>query len=413
MITELIILFFLIVLSGIFSSSELAIFSLSEVKIHHLIERKVPNAALLDKLKQDSHKLLITILIGNNIVNIASASIATALALTLFEGNVAIAISTGVMSLLILMFGEIIPKAFATKNSKPIALFMAPILNFLMYLFYPLVYVFDKLTSTVVSDDDGDASLVTEEEVRDILKISEEQGSIKEQEEQMIQNIFKLDDTFADDAMTPRPDIFSFEADKTVEEIRSVIKESGYSRVPIYEGDLDNTVGIIFAKDLLGLDDHITLRDIMRPVFFVPETKKIDSLLRDFKAKQMHIAMVVNEHGTVVGLITIEDLLVEIVVDIYDEMDTPAEDNVEGFVKHQKTGELLVKGKIELEELESILGIVIADKTENNTLSGLFMDKLNRIPEVGEELVIEGYLFKVQTMDQNRIEDVEIKKLFK
>jgi len=410
MMVEIVLLILLIFLSAVFSSSELAVFSLSDAKIRHFVEKKIRHASLLESLKKDSHKLLITILIGNNIVNIASASLATALTLQFFEGNIAVAISTGVMTLLILTFGEIIPKAFATRKAKSIALGMAPILKFLMFLFYPLVIVFDGLTSKVVSDEDNEMSLVTEDEVRDIVKMSEEQGEIKEQEEEMIQNIFKLDDTFAEDAMTPRPDIYSFEADKTVGEVRLLIKESGFSRVPVYEGDLDNTVGVIYAKDLLGLDDGVGLKTIMRPVFFVPETKKVDSLLRDFKAKKIHIAMVVNEHGTVVGLITIEDLLEEIVGEIYDEMDSPT-DGVEGLLKKGDRGELFVRGKIELDELEKLLDVHFDDGLENNTLSGLFMEKLNRVPEEDEELVLHGFSFVVRKMNQNRIEEVEIKKI--
>jgi CBS domain containing-hemolysin-like protein len=409
MIIELVLLVILIFLSAIFSSSELAVFSLSDAKIHHFVEKKLRNAGLLQRLKKDSHKLLITILIGNNIVNIASASIATALSFKFFSGNSAIAIATGAMTLIILTFGEIIPKAFATRKAKSIALFMAPVIQFLMIIFYPLVLLFDFLTSSVVSDDD-ELELVTEDEVRDIVKMSEEQGEIKEQEEEMIQNIFKLDDTFAEDAMTPRPDIYSFEADKTVGEVRLLIKESGFSRVPVYEGDLDNTVGVIYAKDLLGLDDGVGLKTIMRPVFFVPETKKVDSLLRDFKAKKIHIAMVVNEHGTVVGLITIEDLLEEIVGEIYDEMDSPT-DGVEGLLKKGDRGELFVRGKIELDELEKLLDVHFDDGLENNTLSGLFMEKLNRVPEEDEELVLHGFSFVVRKMNQNRIEEVEIKKI--
>jgi len=408
MIIELVVLVILIFLSAVFSSSELAVFSLSDAKIRHFVEQKMRHASLLEKLKKDSHKLLITILIGNNIVNIASASLATALTLKFFDGNVAVAISTGIMTLIILTFGEIIPKAFATKKAKSISLGMAPILNFLMVLFYPLVWIFDILTSKVVSDEDNEMTLVTEDEVRDILKMSEEQGEIKEQEEEMIQNIFKLDDTYAEDAMTPRPDIYSFEAEKTVGEIRIQIKESGYSRVPIYEGDLDNTIGVIYAKDLLGLEDNIVIKDMMRPVFFVPETKKIDSLLRDFKSKKIHIAMVVNEHGTVVGLITIEDLLEEIVGEIYDEMDSP-EDGVEGLLKKGNDGELFVRGKIELDDLEKLLGVNFEDNLENNTLSGLFMEKLSHVPEENEELRLFGYLFIVRKVNQNRIEEVEIR----
>jgi CBS domain containing-hemolysin-like protein len=209
--------------------------------------------------------------------------------------------------------------------------------------------------------------------------------------------------------MTPRPDIFSFEENQRVGDVSHLVKESGYSRIPVHQGDLDSVVGVLYAKDLINVEDYVSVKDIMRSIFFVSERKKVDSLLRDFKQKQIHIAMVVNEHGTVVGLITIEDLLEEIVGEIYDEMDTP-EDNLEGFVRKNKTGSLLVKGKIELDELESVLGIMLDDKTHHNTLSGLIMDKLNRIPETGEELHYGNYIFIVKEMSGHRVDEVEIRK---
>lgn len=407
MIGQIILLVVLVLLSGVFSSTEIAMFSISEFKIRHLVETKKRNALLLQKLKKKSHKLLIIILIGNNVVNIASASIATAIAIDMFD-NAAIGIATGVMTLIILVFGEIVPKAFATKNSQRIALGMAPIINFLMKMFYPFVVVFDKLTNSIVPADTSILPRVTEEEVRDIVDLSEEQGSIKELEKEMIQNIFALDDTTVEEIMTPRPDIVAFEVSKTIEDVIDQIKKTGLSRIPIFEDELDNTKGFIHAKDLLSVDPHTQLTDLARAVFFVPETKRVDQLLREFKQKKMHIAMVVNEHGTVVGLITIEDLLEEIVGEIYDETD--AMEELENDVKKINDSEFLIKGRAEIDDVEDALGIQIHDD-DNSTISGFIMSKLNRIPQEEERFRHEGYLFVVKKVENQRIELVLVKRI--
>jgi len=407
MIIQIIVLIVLIILSGVFSSAEIAMFSLSEFKIRHLVDIKKRHAKLLQKLKSKSHKLLITILIGNNVVNIASAAIATALAIDAFD-NAGIGIATGVMTLLILIFGEIVPKAFATKNASKIALFMAPIINGLMYIFYPLVYVFDKLTTSIVPADSSILPKVTEEEVRDIVDLSGEQGSIKKLEKEMIQNIFDLDDTTVEEIMTPRPDVIAFENTKTVEEIIDKIKESGLSRIPVYKDELDNTTGFIHVKDLLYIDPHTKLKNIARQTFFVPENKRVDQMLREFKSKKMHLAMIVNEHGTVVGLITIEDLLEEIVGEIYDETDTVEE--VESDVKQLNDSEFLIKGRAEIDIVEEALGIPIHDE-DNSTISGFIMTKMNRIPKEEDRFRHEGFLFVVKKIENQRIELVLAKKI--
>lgn len=407
MITQIIILIMLVLLSGVFSSTEIAMFSLSKLKVRHLVENKRKNAKLLQKLKFKSHKLLITILIGNNVVNIAAASIATAIAIDLFD-NAGIGIATGIMTLIILIVGEIVPKAFATKHAQTIALGMAPVINVMMQICYPLVYVFDKLTSSIVPADENIVPRVSEEEVRDIVDLSGEQGSIKELEKEMIQNIFDLDDTTVDEIMTPRPGIIAFESNLTVDQVIVQIKQTGLSRIPIYEGELDNTLGFIHAKDLLAVNPNTPLKELLRRIFFVPETKRVDQLLREFKSKKMHLAMIVNEHGTIVGLITIEDLLEEIVGEIYDETDSKEE--LEEDVKKINDTEFLIKGWAELDDVEEALEIEIHDD-DNTTISGFIMRKMNRIPQVEERFRYEGYLFVVKKVENQRIELVLAKKI--
>lgn len=407
MIEQILLLVLFVVLSGVFSSTEIAMFSMSEVRIRHLVEQKVKGAKLLLKLKNDSHKLLITILIGNNIANIAGASIATKVALDAF-GDVGVGIATGIMTLIILVAGEISPKAFATVHKQRIALQMAPVIAVLMKLFYPLVWVFDKITTLIVPSDQEIGPLITEDEVRDMLKLSEEQGSIKEQEEEMIQNIFKLDDTMAVDIMTPRPDVLSFQQDKKVHEVIEEVLDKGYSRIPIFEEDLDSITGLLYMKDLINIDPHTTLKDLSRPVFFVPETKQIDYLLRDFKQKKMHLAVIVNEHGTMVGVVSIEDIIEEIVGEIYDETDT-IEDQEED-IKQFREQEYIMKGRVELEEVEEELGVHF-NHEDHNTLSGFLVHKLNRMPKEHDTLTIKKWKFIVKKVEQNRILTVHVHKV--
>lgn len=404
MIFEIIILLALVGLSGVFSSTEIAMFSISEVKLRHILDKKLPNAHLFKRLKEDNHTLLITILIGNNLVNIASAAFATSLAIQYF-GNSGVAIATGVMTLLVLTFGEIIPKALATKHSIRISLTMAPMMSFLKKIFYPLVWVFDRFTAKILPANDFEEPLITEEEVRGLVKMSEEEGSIKRQEEEMIQNIFNLDDTYTEDIMTPRPDIYALEDTLKVKEIITDIKNRGYSRIPVYHDDFDNVIGILYAKDLLSANPEEFIKNIIRPAFFVPETKRIDALLREFKQKKIHLALVVNEHGTNVGLVTIEDLIEEIVGEIYDETDRP-EDN-QNPVKKIQPNHFLMQGKAEVDDVEKALGITLDDE-ESSTLSGFIMNKLSRIPVAGDRFMFKSFQFTVKKVLARRVDLVEI-----
>lgn len=408
MILEIVLLVLLVFLSAVFSSTEIAMFSISELRIRHLIEQDVKHARLFKKLRDDSHKLLITILIGNNIVNIGAASIATALAIRMF-GNIGVGIATGVMTVIILIAGEITPKAFATKNSQSISLFMTPIIGFLMKLSYPVVWVFDKLTLFIVPDGDLRRPLVTEEEVRDILKLSEEQGSIKRQEEVMIQNIFKLDDTTVEEIMRPRPDVFAIEAGQQISSIKQKVKESGYSRVPVFEGDLDNIKGILYAKDLISVQSDKIIDTLLRPVFFIPETKLIDSLLRDFKQKKIHIAVVVNEYGTMMGIVTIEDFLEEIVGEIFDETD--GKEDMEKPIRSTGKNTYSLKGKADMKEIAELLGFELPKDAEYTSLSGFIMSELNRVPQQGDQLTRGGWIFEVSDIQNRRVEEVFVRKV--
>ena len=383
-------------------------FSVTEFKLRYLMEKGSSRAAKLRRMKNDSHKLLITILIGNNVANVGAASLATALAIDLF-GSAGVGVATGAMTLIILVLGEIGPKAFATKNAVQISLAMTPIISFLMMLFAPFVWVFDKLIGAIVPEDQNKGPTVTEEEVRDIVKLSEEEGSIKEQEQEMIENIFELDDKYASDIMTARPDVFAYDQNTMSGDVIDEIHDKGYTRIPLYEGDLDKITGILNVKDLVKVEGSVPLRQVMRPTFKVPDTQRIDRLLREFKQHKKHLAVVVNEHGTMVGIVTIEDLLEEIVGEIYDETDEEI-DNLDE-IKTIRPGIYLMPGKTEIDVVNETLEVDIPNE-EYSTLSGFVMKNLNRIPIVDDAFINRGYRFTVKKIEENsRVALVYVEKV--
>ncbi|MDD3175421.1 MAG: CNNM domain-containing protein [Candidatus Nanoarchaeia archaeon] len=400
--TQIIILACLIFLSALFSSTETAMFSISEIKLHHLLAQNKWGAKTLQKLKRDSHKLLITILIGNNVVNIGAASLATSIAINAF-GNIGIGIATGAMTLIILIFGEIMPKAIATVHATKIALPMAVIIDILKILMFPLVWFLDKFVGILVPKGDPFSVRLTEEEVIDMVNLSGEQGSIKLQEREMIENIFELDDTPVSEVMTPRPDVEALEDHLRVDDVIAQIKEKGYSRIPLYKGDLDHITGVLYTKDLLMVDGRKQLKSIAKAPFFVHETKLADQLLREFKIKKNHLAIVVNEHGTMLGIVTIEDLLEEIVGEIYDETDT-IEDITPDIRKINET-DYVMRGKAEIDDVERVLNIHLDDE-DNSTLSGFIVKKLAHIPKEGEHFKLHGYKFVIKEVNTNRVEKV-------
>lgn len=412
MIWSLLLLLLLILLSGFFSSAETAMMSIPEVRLRHLIDQKIKYASQLFRLRKNSHKLLITILIGNNLVNIGSATLATTLSIKLFaligwSGAMVLGITTGIMTLLILTFGEIVPKSVASKHSQQLALAYTPVMSFLLKALYPIVIVFDKLTIALMKNKSTNTQpLLTEEEVQTIIKLSEEEGSIKEEEKEMIQNIFKLDNISIGAIMTARPDVFAFEQTKLVSDVIKSIISEGYSRIPLYSEDLDNVTGILYTKDLIGVDLNTPLSKLKREAYFVPKTKNVDEMLNEFKKKKLHMAIVLNEHSTMIGVVTIEDLLEEIVGEIYDETDDQQEMN--DVIKNGKHSYLL-RGRAEIEFVSKKLNVEF-DEDEYETISGFLMSELDRIPKEGDEVKFDNFIFKVEKIANNRIELVSAVK---
>ena len=405
MVNQLLILFVLLLFSGFFSSAETALFSISQTRARHMAKEDIRSHQLIKHMKDDPHKLLTTILIGNNVVNVAASAIATSLTINMFS-NYAVGLATGVMTFMILVFGEVIPKSFATRNNILIAKLTIFPIYWMSVLFSPIIWFLNFIPR--ITGRMSKTPSATEEELITFVEVVEEQGEIKEEEREMIHNVFELDDTSASEIMTPRADMFIVDVGEPLD--LKTIAESGFTRIPVIEGDIDHVVGILNIKDIFmhqaTSETPVNVRAIMRSPYFVPENKKLDRMLHQFKARKNHIAIIVDEHGGVSGLITLEDLLEELVGEIRDETDKE-----EPHIIRKKPKEWMVLGKSEIEEVNEKLGMQIPETREYDTFSGFILDRIGRIPEEDEVFTIDGYKVIVLEMDGNRIKRYMVQEM--
>jgi CBS domain containing-hemolysin-like protein len=401
---QIVVLSVLLLLSGFFSSAETALFSISKAKAIHLAKEKGYSNSLIKKMKDDPHRLLSTILIGNNVVNVGASALATAITLNLVASN-AVGIATGVMTFLILIFGEIFPKSIATRNNVLIARMVIIPLYWLSIMFTPVIFMLNfipKLTGKMRKK-----AYVTEEELMTFVEVVEEEGGIEEEEKELIENIFEFDDTSASEIMTPRADMYVINVDDELN-LEAVIR-SGFTRLPVIEEDIDHVIGILNIKDLfmhqVTSSEPVDIRKIMSEPYFVPENKKLDNLLQQFKKRKQHMAIIVDEHGGVSGLITLEDALEEIVGEIIDETD-----KFEPHIVKLKKDEWRVLGKSEIDEVNEKLEMNIPESKEYDTFSGYILEQIGRIPREKEQITLNDYIVTVNEMDGTRIKEYIVKK---
>ncbi|MFC1813190.1 hemolysin family protein [Thermodesulfobacteriota bacterium] len=403
-INQAVVLIFLLLLSGFFSSSETALFSISKTKAKHIAKKEGRSYQLIMKMKEDPHRLLTTILIGNNVVNLGAAALATSVTIKLFP-NYAVGIATGVMTFLILVFGEVLPKSIATRNNVMIARIVIFPLFWLSILFFPIIKFLEFIPR--LSGKIRKSPAATEEELMTFVEAVEEEGEIKEEERELIHNIFEFDDTSASEIMTPRADMFVIEADEILK-LEDIV-QSGFTRIPVIEDSIDNIIGVLYIKDLFmhyatsGPD--VDVREIMREPHFVPEIKKLDKLLHEFKKRKQHLSIVVDEHGGVSGLITLEDALEEIVGEIRDETDRE-----DPHIVKYKPDQWTVLGKSEIDEINDTIGMDIPDSKDYDTFSGYVLNTIGRIPTEQEQITIGQFSIIVEEMDGNRINVYRIRK---
>jgi CBS domain containing-hemolysin-like protein len=355
-------------------------------------------------MKDDPHRLLSTILIGNNLVNVGASALATSLTIQLVS-NHAVGITTGIMTLLILVFGEIFPKSIATRNNVMIARIVIFPIYWLSILFRPLILFLNfipRLTSSFKSK-----TKLTEEDLMTFVEVVKEEGEIKEEEKELIENIFEFDDTSVSEVMRPRADMFVVDIDEDLN-LGDILK-SGFTRIPVIKGDIDHIIGILNVKDLfvqhVSANGDINILKIITKPYFVPENKKLDSLFQAFQNRKQHMAIVVDEHGGVSGLISLEDALEEIVGEIVDETD-----KAEPQIVKVKNGEWLVPGKSEIEEVNEKIPMAIPDSKDYDTFSGYVLNTIERIPREKEQIAIGKFLVTVNAMDGNRIREYIVRQ---
>ncbi len=410
-IFQLIFLLILLLLSAFFSSAETALTTANRIRLRSLAEDGDKRAATVLKITDDSGKMLSAILIGNNIVNLSASSIATSLAIKLW-GSVGAGIATGILTFLILIFGEISPKTLATIHAEKIALAYAGVISFLMKVLTPIIFIINKLAMGFLFllhvDPKSTTSQMTEQELRTIVDVSKESGVIEDDEHEMINNLFDFGDAQAKEVMVPRIDMTFADVNSSYDELIQIFKEDKFTRLPIYEDTTDNVVGILNMKDLLLCDDkeHFSVRDIMRKPYFTYEHKHISELMMELKKSSVSLAIVLDEYGATAGLITLEDLLEEIVGEIRDEYDTDEEDSIVQLSER----EYLVLGSTNLEDLCNELDLNFTSE-DYDTIGGYLIGLLDHLPEKNEIIITDDdVLLRVEQMDKNRIEKIYIKK---
>ncbi len=407
-ITLLLILILLLALSAFFSSAETAFTTVSNIKIRSLIDEGNKKAILVDKIIDNKSKMLSAILIGNNLVNIISSALATVLAQKLY-GEYAISFATGLLTILILIFGEITPKTLATINALKLSLIYSNIIYVLMFILTPFIYIINFLSGLLMRligiNPNAKVSSITENELRTIVDVSHEEGVIEKEERQMINNVFDFGDAIASDVMVPKVDMTMADINSTYDELIQIFRKERFTRIPIYQDSTDNVIGIINMKDLLLYNpNHIfDIRNFLRSAFFTYEGKKISELMMEMKKTSVNIVIVLDEYGVTSGLITLEDLLEEIVGEIHDEYDLDDDYSV----REISSNKYLIEGHIKISDLNDRLNLNL-NSEEYDSVGGLIIEKLDRFPNPGDKIIIDNISLKVISMDKMRIDTVEI-----
>ncbi len=405
---QIVVLVILLLLSSFFSASETALMTLSKIRIRHMVDENVKGAKLVSTLTHNSNKLLGAILVGNNIANIGASALATSLAMSYF-GSSGVGLATGIMTVLVLIFGEITPKSFAAQNSEIIALKVARPINLIMKVLNPITVILMFITKFLIKLLGGNPDIrqpfFTEDELKTMVTVSHEEGVLEGEEKQMIYNVFEFGDSQAKDVMTPRTDVVAADVNTTYNELIELFRAEQFSRVPIFEETYDNIIGVFYIKDLLVYDKDkadFEIRKLMREPFFTYEFKSTSLLFSEMRIKRIPVAIVIDEYGGTAGIVTIEDLVEEIVGDIHDEYD-----DFENEIEVIKEDEYIVDGIARIDLVNEMLGINI-ESEDFDSIGGFVIGILGHLPDEGEKIVYEGIEFIIEIVDKNRIEKLRI-----
>lgn len=405
---QILIVIGLLALSAFFSSSETAMMSVNKIRVRNLAEAGLGKAQILAKILDNQPKMLSAILIGNNIVNISASSLMTIIVTKAF-GDQFVGLSTGVLTLLVLIFGEITPKTSATLYSETMALRFAKPIYIIMQVLTPVIFIVDKLSLGVLRllhiDPNKKQDAITEDELRTIVEVSHEEGVIESDEKKMIYNVFDFGDSVAKDIMVPRIDMTFVDVNSTYEEVIEVFRQEKYTRYPVYEETTDNVIGIVNIKDLLLIehDKKFCLRDYLREPLYTYEFKKTAELMVELRKTQNNIAIVLDEYGATAGLITLEDMLEEIVGEIRDEYDEDEED----LIRRINPKEYVIEASMKLDDLNDQLELNLESEAYDS-IGGFIIGLLDHLPEEGEEVTHENLRFVVEKVERNRIDKIHL-----
>lgn len=408
-IAQIVILVVLLITSAFFSAAETSLMSLSKIRLRYMNDEGVKGAKLVSNITKNSGKLLSAILIGNNLANIAATSISTSLLVGIF-GARGVLIATSIMTVLILIFGEITPKSIAANDSERVSLWVAKPIKVVITILTPVVWLLDKMTGVVFKifriPTKGNQNYVTEEDLKTMVNVSHEEGVLEVEEREIINNVFEFGDMQAKSSMVQRIDIVALDIEDTFEEIIAQFKEEKLSRMPVYEETIDDIIGILNFKDIIFLSDEeiekFDIRDYMRTPFYTYEFKKVATLLGEMKLAKTQMAIVVDEYGGTSGLLTIEDLIEEIVGDIEDEYD---EDEDEIIVI--KEDEYIIDGSTKIGDVNELIGIKL-ESDEFDSIGGFIIGIVGKFPEENQVVEYDGITFKIESIDKNRIKKIRM-----
>ena len=401
------VLMLLIIGSAFFSASETALTSLSKIRLRNMVEEKVKNADKIQRLVEKPNQLLSSILVGNNLVNIAASSLATLLAIELFNGSSGVGIATAFMTIMILIFGEITPKTIAAQNSEKVSLLVVNIISMIVFILAPVVKVLNVVTGALIrllgGHADSKTPLITEAELKTMVNVSHEEGVLEIDERRMINNVFDFGDSKAKDVMTPRTDMVAIEENTDYKQIVEIFKEERFSRLPVYRESIDSVIGILYVKDIIFIDEaHFETEKYMREAFFTYESKPISELFAEMRKNRIPVAIILDEYGGTSGLVTIEDMVEEIVGEIADEYDE-AEEEIEVV----KEDEFIVDGSTRIDDVNEMIGSRL-ESEDFDTIGGYVIGILGTLPDGGEVIETDGMKIVVELMDKNRVEKLRI-----
>ena len=408
---EIISLIILIGLSGFFSGLEVALVGTTRSKVRQMLNEKLPGATSLDKLKSNPSRMMASVNLGNNLVNVASTALATDIALKTFE-SAGLAIAIGVMTFLILVFGEITPKTYCNANAAKIALRYSRVLLAFSYAFYPIVWMFEKITKGIINliGSTEEPPRLTEEEIKGVIEQGLHDKAIEKQESELVHGALNFDDIIIRSVMTSRTKMFTLNSKMLLFEALPMINKSGFSRIPIYGKNQDEIIGIVNVRDVLKClekeEKMISLQQISRKPIFVSQEKKVNDLLKEMQGRKSHMAIVLDEFGGVEGCVTLEDLVEEIVGEIHDETDVTKDS-----FQREGNSAIITNGDIEIDELNEIFKTSIPQGDDYATLSGLLHEKLRDIPKEGDKVIIDSLRIIIEKVLKNKPEKIRIEKV--